>query len=74
MALPLTADLHTHSRHSDGSLTPGELRSLARERGVGLLSITDHDTVAAYAGDDLPDRSRRGLGSLRRPARQPYCV
>ncbi|MDH3748634.1 MAG: PHP domain-containing protein [Gammaproteobacteria bacterium] len=41
-------DLHTHSDASDGSLTPTELVSLAAENNVNVLSITDHDTVAAY--------------------------
>lgn len=42
-------DLHTHTTASDGSLEPGELARLADERGVGVLAITDHDTVAGYA-------------------------
>ncbi|MCC7461141.1 MAG: PHP domain-containing protein [Gammaproteobacteria bacterium] len=39
-------DLHTHSRHSDGLLAPAELVALAARRGVRLLALTDHDTVA----------------------------
>lgn len=39
-------DLHTHSTASDGTLPPEELLSRAAERGVELLSLTDHDTVA----------------------------
>jgi len=39
-------DLHTHSRHSDGALTPAELCGLAAERQVQLLALTDHDTLA----------------------------
>jgi len=42
-------DLHCHSNLSDGSLTPRELAARATARGVEILSITDHDTVAAYA-------------------------
>ncbi len=42
------ADLHVHSTFSDGGLTPSELIALAKERGVQALSITDHDTIAAY--------------------------
>ena len=40
-------DLHTHTHCSDGSLTPTELVSRAQQRGVEVLAITDHDTVAA---------------------------
>ncbi|MFH1760037.1 MAG: PHP domain-containing protein [bacterium] len=39
-------DLHTHTKASDGFLTPEELVVLAKERGLKVLGITDHDTVA----------------------------
>jgi predicted metal-dependent phosphoesterase TrpH len=39
-------DLHTHSRHSDGTLAPAELVALAAQRGVAMLALTDHDTTA----------------------------
>lgn len=41
-------DLHSHTVHSDGSLTTEELLSRAIEHEVDVLSITDHDTVNAY--------------------------
>ena len=41
-------DFHTHTAASDGALSPRELVALARERQVGMLAITDHDTVAGY--------------------------
>lgn len=41
-------DLHSHTSFSDGVLTPGELFDRAIEKGVGVLAITDHDTVDAY--------------------------
>tara|TARA_R110001592_G_scaffold126336_1_gene337397 strand:+ start:10106 stop:11014 length:909 start_codon:yes stop_codon:yes gene_type:complete len=41
-------DFHTHTTASDGALSPSDLMALARERGVGMLAITDHDTVAGY--------------------------
>lgn len=41
-------DFHTHTTASDGALSPGDLVALARERGVAMLAITDHDTVAGY--------------------------
>lgn len=40
-------DLHSHTTHSDGSLTPAELVALAAGRGVRWLAITDHDTVSS---------------------------
>lgn len=36
-------DLHTHTTRSDGALTPEELIRRAREAGVGILAITDHN-------------------------------
>ncbi|MCS7050565.1 MAG: PHP domain-containing protein, partial [Thermomicrobium sp.] len=41
-----TVDLHTHTNASDGLLTPEELVQLAAARGIRVLGITDHDTVA----------------------------
>ncbi len=42
------ADLHCHSTCSDGTMTPNEIVDLAVELGLSGLSITDHDTTAAY--------------------------
>jgi len=42
------ADLHTHTIYSDGTCTPEELVRKAMETGLSGLSITDHDTIAAY--------------------------
>jgi predicted metal-dependent phosphoesterase TrpH len=38
-------DLHTHSTASDGDLSPGELIQSAKQRGITVLALTDHDTV-----------------------------
>lgn len=38
-------DLHTHSTASDGQYTPTELIQMARERGLEVLALTDHDTM-----------------------------
>jgi 3',5'-nucleoside bisphosphate phosphatase len=42
-------DLHTHSHHSDGTVTPRELVALAAARKVKVLALTDHDTTAGLA-------------------------
>jgi 3',5'-nucleoside bisphosphate phosphatase len=39
-------DLQSHSRYSDGALTPAEVVATAATAGVELLALTDHDTVA----------------------------
>jgi 3',5'-nucleoside bisphosphate phosphatase len=38
-------DLQSHSTHSDGALSAGEVVRAAAEAGVELLALTDHDTV-----------------------------
>ncbi|NOZ53523.1 MAG: PHP domain-containing protein [Gammaproteobacteria bacterium] len=43
--MTLTYDLHSHSRASDGSLTPTELVTRAKLQGVDVLALTDHDVV-----------------------------
>jgi len=39
-------DLHVHSNYSDGTDSPAELLSLAGQRGLSALALTDHDTVS----------------------------
>ncbi len=39
-------DLHTHTLASDGALSPTELVHLCAQKQVGVLSVTDHDTVS----------------------------
>jgi predicted metal-dependent phosphoesterase TrpH len=51
------ADLHIHSTHSDGTLTPAEIVRLAKESGLAAVSVTDHDNIAGVseaqaAGDE----------------------
>ena len=51
-------DLHTHSHYSDGSLSPYDLVSLAKESGLRAIALTDHDNVdgireALAAGKEL---------------------
>lgn len=39
-------DLHVHSNHSDGTLSPDELVALAVQTGLSAFALTDHDTVS----------------------------
>ena len=41
----LLADLHTHTVHSDGTLTVKELLEKTKKAGLSGLSITDHDNI-----------------------------
>jgi len=47
--MPRCYDLHSHSTASDGTLTPEELVMRAAEKGVEVLALTDHDTLAGLA-------------------------
>jgi predicted metal-dependent phosphoesterase TrpH len=38
-------DLHIHSKSSDGALTVEELVNAAKIRKIGVMSITDHDSI-----------------------------
>jgi 3',5'-nucleoside bisphosphate phosphatase len=41
----MITDLHVHSRNSDGKFTVEEIFQEAKTRKIGLLSITDHDSI-----------------------------
>ena len=60
------ADLHTHSAASDGQHRPAELAGLAKEAGIEVLALTDHDTIdgvreAVEAGGALGVRVIPGI-------------
>lgn len=46
-------DLHTHTAHSDGDQTVGELLEAARRQGLDFLALTDHNTVSQLHDPDL---------------------
>lgn len=48
--MPAVADLHCHSRYSDGTLAVDDLVELAQGRGVQLFALTDHDELRGIAG------------------------
>jgi 3',5'-nucleoside bisphosphate phosphatase len=41
-------ELHCHTTHSDGTLTPQQLVEAAIAAGVRVLAITDHDTMSGW--------------------------
>ncbi len=55
----MKADLHTHTAASDGQYTPSELAGLAKKRGIEVLAVTDHDTIA---GVDQAMEAGRAVG------------
>ncbi|MDR2594810.1 MAG: PHP domain-containing protein [Fibromonadaceae bacterium] len=44
----MSIDLHIHTLHSDGALAVEALLSFAKYKNLSCVSITDHDTFAAY--------------------------
>ncbi|MEW6243380.1 MAG: PHP domain-containing protein [Bacillota bacterium] len=42
----MLADLHIHTRASDGTLSPAEVVRTAASRGLQAIAIADHDTIA----------------------------
>jgi len=54
-------DFHLHTCCSDGEKRPAEVLALASRAGLAGISITDHDTIAAY------DRMEPGRGGSERP-------
>ena len=52
------ADLHLHSKVSDGINTPGELVAMAAKTELGGIALTDHDTldgISEFVGIDAPE-------------------
>lgn len=55
------ADLHCHSTCSDGTYSPFEIINLAKEKEIGAISITDHDTISAYTPTFFEYAKKRGV-------------
>ena len=44
----MKADLHSHTIHSDGIYSVYDHIMMAKEKGLGLIAITDHDNLDSY--------------------------
>src|SRR6056297_1639018 len=53
------ADLHVHTTNSDGTLELDEVPGAAREAGVSVVAVTDHDRL--HPGLDQPVTDRDGV-------------
>jgi predicted metal-dependent phosphoesterase TrpH len=54
----LIVDFHSHTAHSDGTLSSQALADFMGERAVAVFSITDHDTFSAYGTFEPPAGAR----------------
>ena len=57
------ADLHVHTTASDGTLTVPELPAVARDGGVDVIAVTDHDRI--HPELDAPVTTRDGVTIVR---------
>lgn len=58
-------DLHSHSTASDGTVSPSELVELAKNAGISLFAITDHDTLSGYLSlEGVSDESFRLIAGV----------
>lgn len=60
----MLADLHVHTYYSDGLMSPCEAALKAKQNGVGLLAVTDHDCALSY--DEVRQHcARLGVKTVR---------
>jgi hypothetical protein len=57
-------NLHSHSRYSDGTLSPAELADAAAKAGIGYFSLTDHDISRGWSELE-PCLKERGIRYTR---------
>ncbi|MDR0923803.1 MAG: PHP domain-containing protein [Hungatella sp.] len=55
----MKADFHMHSCFSDGSETIMQIFSLAKERGLKAVAITDHDTILGMKEEEKASKKYR---------------
>ena len=56
-------DLHLHSTHSDGTLTPAEIIAKAKSLGLTAVALTDHNTVSGVPAF-LEEAHRHGVTAV----------
>jgi DNA polymerase (family 10) len=61
----IKAELHAHTKASDGSMTILQLAKLAKARGYHTIAVTDHSQSSALAGGLKPDRLREHIKAIR---------
>ena len=57
------ANLHCHSTHSDGSLSPDQIAAMYQDAGYRILCIADHNSYSDQDGDGKHDWNLDGVVS-----------
>jgi PHP family Zn ribbon phosphoesterase len=70
LAMWSAVDLHLHTTHSDGKGSPENVVRAAHQRGIGMVAITDHHTVAGF---DAARQAGRRLGASVLPGVELTC-
>lgn len=69
----MKADLHIHSIYSDGTDDIKTIVSKAKAAGLGLMSVTDHDTVKGVA-EALSEGEKQGIKVLAGIEMSTYAI
>lgn len=59
----MSIDFHIHTTHSDGSFTPTEIISMAKEAGLTAIALTDHNTVSGVPAF-MAEAARQGVTAV----------
>ena len=59
----MSIDFHIHTTHSDGSFTPAEILSMAKEAGLSAVALTDHNTVSGVPAF-MAEAARQGVTAV----------
>lgn len=61
--MSIYADLHVHTTESDGQLTLADIPQAAKQAGINVVAVTDHDRI--HSGLDEKLETRDGITILR---------
>lgn len=57
------ADLHVHSHYSDGQHSPRQIAQLAAQKGLHIIALTDHASIAGIA-EMTGEAAKRGIYNI----------
>lgn len=67
-------DMHTHTKYSDGELTPDELILKAKNEGLSTIAITDHDTLLGIQNITIPKEEIQVINGIEISAKVPIGI